>query len=290
MATLSQQQQRRLACYITINDAKALAARRNGFEVPGTDHGRVYDYACWNWALTGGLLSAADPGSAVTIWEHIITMDIVAEPPAPPNAINAVDGHYPGSVAEFMTLRNNWANARLGNAGAQDAIKDALMRIAARKNRLTPIVLAPNTVYTIHMKTGAHEWYGWHHMGIGIKLPYQGGLRQTIVQTVPNTDVMHGCSVMWDEHLADTVIGVQELLREHVSYLENVKYKCCGCNAEPQGVFRPLQGWHQCRFCYAAYCRACKAALVILTPKTKLSPHTVRRCNRVGCVGQTQVI
>ena len=290
MAILSQQQQRRLACYIAINDAKPVASQRNGFEVPGTDRGRVYEYACWNWALTGGTLTVAAPGSAVTIWEDIITMNILAEPPAPPNAINAVDAHYPGSAAAFMTLRNQWTHARGGNVAAQDAVKEAMVQIAARKNGLTPLVGAANPVYTIHMKTGAHEWYGWHHMGIGIKLPYRGALRQTIVQTVPDTDVMHSCSVMWDEHLADTVIGVQELLREHVSHLDRVKYTCCACTAEPQDGFRPLQGWHQCDFCYAAYCRACKAALVIVTPKTKFRPHTVRRCNRVGCVGRTQVI
>jgi hypothetical protein len=162
----------------------------------------------------------------------------------------------------------------------------------ARKNGLTPLGVPPDggTIYTLHMKTKAAEWYGWHHLGIGIKLSYRGLLRQTIVQTIPHLPVKHGCSVMWDEGYPDTVIGVQELHREHVSRLDDVKYKCCACNADPQGVFRPLQGWHQCDHCFAAYCRACKANLVITRPKTRSNPHTLRRCNRVGCVGYTQVI
>src|SRR5262249_45255706 len=154
MATLSAQQKRRLACYITITDAKPPANRRDGFDVPGTDHGRVYDYACWNWAFTGGRITVRAPGSAATIWEDIITMNILVEPPGPPAAINNVDGHYPGSAADFTTLRNNWANACAGNAGAQDAVKDAMLRIATRKNGLTPLAGAPGggTIYTQHMK------------------------------------------------------------------------------------------------------------------------------------------
>jgi hypothetical protein len=292
MATLSLQQQRRLACYITIMDAKPADQRRDGFDVPGTHQGRVYDYACWNWAFTGGRITVRDPGSAVTIWEDIITMNILVEPPAPPAAINAVDAHYPGSGAEFTALRNNWTNACNGNAAAEDAVKDAMLRIGARKNGLSPVGGPPGagTIYTIHMKTGDDEWYGWHHLGIGIKLMYRGLLRQTVVQTITEVPLSHCCSEMWDEDLPDTVIGVQELLGEHVSYLDNVQYKCCACNADPPGGFRSLQGWHQCGHCFAAYCRACKANLVVLRAKTTFNPHTLRQCDRPGCPGQTQVI
>src|SRR5262249_47418585 len=165
-------------------------------------------------------------------------------------------------------------------------------RIATRKNGLTPLAGAPGggTIYTQHMKTDATEWYGWHHMGIGIKLMYRGALRQTIVQTIPQVPVSHGCSVMWDENLPDTVIGVQELLSQQVSVLDNVKYKCCACNADPQGVFGSLKGWHQCNHCFAAFCRACKAGLAIVAPKTTFHPHTIRQCDRLGCGGHTQVI
>ncbi|MDP9607103.1 UNVERIFIED_ORG: hypothetical protein J2W38_006924 [Variovorax paradoxus] len=294
MANLSQDQRLRLASYINLMDARPVAAplgtprQRSGFPVPGTGAGNVYDNACWNWALTGGTGRIRDPGSAVSVWEDIIAMNILVEPPIVAG-INNVDANYPGSGADFTLLRNNWVAAAGGNVAAQDTFKEAMLRIAARKNGMTVSVLPiAACTYTLHMKTA--QWYSWHHMGIGINLSYRGAMRRTIVQTVPQTHVWHGCSVMWDEGQPDTVIGVSELKRAHVDVLDEVTVTCCICNAVPLGLLRPTKGWHRCGHCSAVYCRVHKAALNIVTAKTTFNPHTVRTCSRLGCVGQTRQI
>lgn len=284
----------RLASYIDLMDARPLAAahplprQRTGFAVPRTAAGNIYDIACWNWALTGGTGRMADRGSAQSIWEHIIDMDITVEPVVV-RGINNVGASYPGSAPDFMLLQLNWAAAAGGNLVAQTTFKEAMLRIAARKNGLT-VSAHPwaNCAYTLHMKTA--DWYGWHHMGIGIDLAYRGVMRRTIVQTVPHTAVWHGCSVMWDEGQPDTVIGIDSLKSAHVDVLNAVTVACCICHAVPIGLIRPTQGWHRCGHCSAAYCRVHKAGLPVTTPKTRWNPHTVRTCTRLGCVGQTRHI
>lgn len=294
MANLNQDQRLRLACYINLMDARPLVAvhptprQRTGFAVPGTHTGNIYDNACWNWALTGGTGRIADPESAVSIWEDIIAMNILVEPPAVAG-VNNVDANYPGSGADFTLLRNNWVAAAGGNLAAQATFKEAMLRIAARKNGLT-VSVGPwaNAPYSLHMRTA--EWYSWHHMGIGIELAYRGAMRRTIVQTVPNTRVLHSCSVMWDEGQAETVIGLNSLKTAHVDVLDEVRVMCCICNAVPVGLLMPTKGWHRCGHCSAVYCRVHKAALIVTTQKTTWNPHTVRTCSRLGCVGQTRHI
>jgi hypothetical protein len=283
----------KLGNYIDITNRRPQREKRGGYVTPGTTNGMVWDYACWNWALTGGVLHVNDPGSAMTIWEDIIQIDIQHNPPIM-TGINNVQNKYPGSGADFLTLNNQWQAAKQNRLASQNAFKDAMLRIAARKNGLVPLPGPPglNTTYTLHMKTS--EWESWHHMGIGIKLPYGNQTRQTIVQTVPECPVMHGCSVMWDEGMAETVIGIQELLPQHVNILDRVgppdQWCCWVCKAVPTGSFRPRKGWHRCDRCFSVFCREHKAALDIFQRKKILNPHTTRICGRNGCVGHTHIV
>lgn len=302
MPELSHDQRLRLASYINLMYARPLVhadllrRQRSGFTVPRTAQadGEIWQSGCWNWALTGGTGRARDPGNPAEIWKDIITQTMRnvynnVDDPVVRTGINHVDASYPGSAADFTLLRANFAAASNGNPAAQNAFKEAMLRITARKNGLT-VSTQPlaSCTYTLHMKS--LHWYSWEHMGIGISLTYRGAEHRTFVQTIPQDDIWHACSVMWDENLPETAIGLSSLLRAHVDCLDAVPMVCCICQAVPLGGLRPIRGWHRCANCSAAYCRTHKTALNVVRASSTFNPHSVRVCSRLGCVGHTRQI
>ena len=114
-------------------------------------------------------------------------------------------------------LENTWEDAKKGNTKSQKAFKMAMLMIISKANGLQPFLTDNmNCTYTIHMKTDS--WWHWDHWGLGFKYAN----RQVFVQTIPNTDLKHACSVMWDEHMDEVTVGIGALCAEHVKVLTPV--------------------------------------------------------------------
>jgi hypothetical protein len=278
MPTLNANQLLKLAGYL-----QRPGLTRDGLEVPNTSSGNIYQYACWSWALTGGTASIHDRFSANKIFETIVLDDLAHLPdPEFASAIANVDNQFPGCNAEFLILRTNLANAKLGIVAAQNAFLTAMVTISARVNGLQPGPVA-GARYTLHIKS--ISWHGWDHWGIGIKLGPNN--TQTYVQTVTDCPVKHACDRMWDEHRPfDISIDIGNLLQSQVDFLAKVKLApCCQCvNLHSHGWLPSVKNfWQQCQTCGATYCSQHAAAL-----GGALNPSdTTRNCNRLGCVGRT---
>lgn len=129
------------------------------------------------------------------------------------------------SQTQLETFRDNGFNpALIAGANpfmqvqtvAQLAIKKALMTIAAGQAGLTVSNGATN--YRLQMCTNA--WYGWDHWALVVAAP-SGAL--SITQTVPNTDVVYGCSTMWDEHYPPHFIYLNGISDDHAAVLRRVE-------------------------------------------------------------------
>lgn len=248
MAVLTLNQIRRMGTYTRVRD---------GYAVPNTNRGALFDCACWNWALTGGTVNANSNRNPQHIYDDIVQYDYDDANAIYAVGINDVDGNYEGCDAEFTALRDNLNNARAGQNGAKRAIRLALMKIAARRNGLVPISDDTAGPYVLYMKTGAAEWWSWHHWGLGVRLP-TGAF--TIVQTVPNVAIDHGCSVMWDEALVETAISLNAIHRAQVDVMNRIppppvrNTRCLICNAVHGQAPSIFNSWHQCPTCGATYC------------------------------------
>ncbi|HEX8245496.1 MAG TPA: hypothetical protein VF541_18435, partial [Longimicrobium sp.] len=60
MITIAQSEENNTMPLLTADQKLKLAGyvpQRDGHDVPQTSSGLVYDYACWNWTLSGGRLT-----------------------------------------------------------------------------------------------------------------------------------------------------------------------------------------------------------------------------------------
>lgn len=262
---------------------------RNGHNIPSTASGPVYEYACWNWTLSGGRLTAQDPTSAPSIVDDLIVFDWQNQQGIYANALNgAPNGNYAGCAADLLIMQNQLANAQTPRAGhnvpftaAQTAFASAMVRIMLRVNGLTPTGGGAGPYYVV-MKSS--DWWNTDHMAIGVEVPPNN--RRMYIQTVPNHLVAHNCDRVWDEPLPDVTVGITGLLQAHINVLDTVaKAPCRACNAVHGWTPSVWNSWHQCTRCGAIFCPQDGAALA---GKQGVFDET-RTCGVALCGGRTRL-
>lgn len=265
------------------------APSRDGEDIPGTDHGRIYEYACWNWTLSGGRLRVTDATSAPTIvddllvfnWQDVNEIFGAGVNPAP-------HGNYPGCAPDIQIMRNQIAHARTPRANRttpftapQIAFTSAMVRVMLRANGITPSG-GPIGTYVVVMKSS--DWWSTDHWAIGVDVPPNN--RRMYIQTIPNTPISHNCNVVWDEALPDVTVGITGLLQVHIDVLNTVpKAPCRTCGTAHGRMPSVIHSWHQCTTCGAIYCPTHGAALA-----GKLGAlDQTRRCGVPACGGRTRL-
>lgn len=194
------------------------AYSRDGAAVPATNQPPLLNAACWAWALAGESINSADEFSAASVYEKSFNFDTQRRPTGIDSGyLNQLTSIWPDSGQAVSELESYFADAQEGATDAQGRCRMALMKIAAITNGLTVNGEGADHDYTVHMKSSS--WYGWDHWGIGVRMP---DTTINYVQTVPDTPIQYRCRVIWDEPLADTIIGVDGLLPAHIDVLNKI--------------------------------------------------------------------
>lgn len=199
---------------------------RNGYDVakPSKD---MKDMACWCWAISGSLMSVADPKSANSVYDNLVKVNMLKEPPEFDSYVDAdtASGHYGKSILPYFAIaKANEAKAKKGDKKARDLCKVAMMQIMATLHGRTPtgkpgvaVDPAKSKEYTLHMRT--KTWYSWDHWAIGV--PLKDG-RRMYIQTVTGVPLSYACTTIWDEGMPELVIGIGTLSKGHVAEIDKI--------------------------------------------------------------------
>lgn len=248
--------------------------------VGGADEANLRTRACWNWALCAGLEANADNvTSPVRLYEETNPIDPFTDTPRA--ALNP--GTFAGQYATEPALTALWQAAQAG--GATDADKEAFMeamaRIAARANGLTPS--AAPTSYSINVTVPDHEWYHWQHWALGF---HNGQTRY--IQTEPNVDINWGFSRVWEAnrpgHLTASVY-VTGIHQRHKDVIENFLSlpRCRTCQKVKPRQTTFGTRWHRCTGPpQHIFCDRCGYALAYSTSVLGIGGRS-RQCNVAGC-------
>lgn len=196
---------------------------RDGAMVPTSNQSPFVDAACWGWALTGEYEHADNAYTAVTIYNSAAGA-FVFDDERMPTGLNAdffatTDVIFPQTVPYHHALRDNLADALMGDVDAQNACRIALIKLTAALNGHTVLADDGSAVYTLVMKSSS--WYGWDHWSLGIQ--GAGGGVVTYQQKVSGTPLQYNCGVTWDEHQPlETVVRIDGLLQPQIDMLNQV--------------------------------------------------------------------
>ena len=159
------------------NETKLILAgyvpSRNGHDIPTTNAGTIFQYACWNWTLSGGRLTVGDSKSAPSIVDDLIVFDWQNPHGIYAIGVNAAPhGNYPGCAADLLIMQNQLAGARTVRAGlhtpftgAQTAFASALVRVMLRVNGITPTGGGAGPYFVV-MKSS--DWWNTDHWAVGV--------------------------------------------------------------------------------------------------------------------------
>ncbi|MGY3451895.1 hypothetical protein [Bradyrhizobium sp. USDA 4353] len=216
MAHLSNAALRKLLSYMRTRD---------GTQVPNTITGNVYDYACWNWVLSGGTLTASDFKSSISIINNVLNMTVGGYPiSVKPDAKD----QYPGNDADFALLPGLLEDAQ-SEPGKfkQDNVEqrsflECLVRIMLRVNGLTPIPFSATNRYNVIVRSS--DWWNTDHWAL--KLYVKQDATQ-FIQTVPELPLKFSCSEVWDEHLPFVEISIAGIHQNQIDQLDAVPFSTC---------------------------------------------------------------
>ena len=254
---------------------------RDGIVVPGA--AAMTPAACWNFALTGTVLGGLSPRVPEQIYSSILNIN----PFVVPNVVlglqpTAIPANHPNCFPYLATLNTHIANAIGGNAAAQAACSEAMLKIVAVKNGLVP---SANDTYRLHMV--GETWFGWDHWALSFRSEIPGRPR-VYIQTVTGRTLNHACTTIWDEGLQEVSFNIDQLHASQVALINNIDYgpACVTCGLA-HGLLpsNPLNSWHRCTSCRAVYCPTHGAAL----PGKGWTLDPTRNCNRPHCNGRTSV-
>jgi hypothetical protein len=255
MADLTENTLRKLASY---------QRTRGGVQVPNTINGNLYDYACWNWVLSGATLKDSDPTSNNSIIHNVLIMNDLGGIPTgiKPTAAQL----YPSSAADLITMADILQQATdagpkfIEGNGPQTQFLECLVRIMMRANGLTPIAASKDNPYNVLVRSS--NWWNTDHWALRVKTI---GIAVNFIQTVPEHPLMFSCNKVWDENLAGVSVGLQSLLQLQVDQLATVRI--CSCRAFTDHRERDLSvtrflcealltaGAGQCSNCGAVVCQ-----------------------------------
>ena len=253
MPILDEGQLRRLVSY---------ERTRNGKQVPNTIRGDIFEYACWNWVLSGSTLRASDLTSNSSIIANVLVMDQMGFPTGIQPAAARL---YPGNDAELIQMAAVLPDATAAGPDfvqgndAQSQFLGCLVRIMLRANGLEPIDYAADNPYNICIRS--NNWWNTDHWALRLN---PGAATLSFIQTVPDCPLMFSCSEVWDEGLPFVMVGLQELLQIQINQLSAVPFSGCrGWNTVRDRAGHPVRyvceavlaaGSGQCNNCGAVAC------------------------------------
>jgi hypothetical protein len=198
---------------------------RDGAQVPNTITGSVYDYACWNWVLSGGTLTVHDFKSVNNIISNVMNMTAGGYPISiKPDAKD----QYPGNDVDFALLPGLLQSAQeepgtfeQDNAD-QCAFLECLVRIMLRVNGLSPIPFSATNRYNVIVRSS--DWWNTDHWALKLYLKQDA---TQFIQTVPEHPLKFSCSRVWDEDLPFVEISIAGLHQNQVDQLDAVQLSTC---------------------------------------------------------------
>ncbi|MGJ5048983.1 hypothetical protein ACQR18_29270 [Bradyrhizobium oligotrophicum] len=198
---------------------------RDGTQVPNTITGNIYDYACWNWVLSGGTLTASDFKSSSSIINNVLEMTGSGYPiSVKPDAKN----QYPGNDADFALLpgllqaaQDEPGSFKQDNVEQCDFLR-CLVRIMLRVNGLTPIAFSATNRYNVIVRSS--DWWNTDHWALKLYLKQDA---TQFIQTVPELPLKFSCSNVWDEDLPFVEISIAGLHQNQVDQLDAVQFSTC---------------------------------------------------------------
>jgi hypothetical protein len=220
---------------MTVRKLASHPRSRDGVAVPNTGTGLIYDYACWNWVLSGGTLIAAASTSNDSIIGNVLVMDYSDQNDIFATGIRdtaATTYHDRESRVDLLTMRNSLTAARTGGSRfsqgslAQEEFLKALVRLMMRANGLTPIPYSPDNRFNVVVRSS--EWWNTDHWALMLNL---GLPRPIFVQTVPGYELRHSCNDVWDEGLPSVKVGLRELHQNQVDQLSAIPWSRCRMTA-----------------------------------------------------------
>jgi hypothetical protein len=233
----------------TLRKLSSYPKTRDGREVPNTISGSVYDYACWNWALSGATLTDGSRTSNSSIINNTLTFNI--NPVLLPTAVRPDAGQLYLGTDDYLDAMTGSLQAALQggaifseNNAAQRTFLTNLASMMMYVNGLTPIAYSDNNTYNLVIRTS--NWWNTDHWALRLNPGSQNAVQ--FIQTVPETPLMFSCSSVWDEGLGAIGIGVDGLHQNQVDQLSTVGW--CPCRMWNQEANGP--GDYRCRAVLAA--------------------------------------
>lgn len=281
---VSQNLSRRLHAYRPVRD---------GYDIPGTSNGPLYEAACWNYAVAGGAIAVHDWRSGNRLYSAILPINEFEAPPQVTGFNDIRDQFAANCGAFFDRIRDNWVNAQAGDNDARRTCAKSLLCIFASANGLTPVYDPAGQPYRLHSRTEWYEWSQWHHFGLSLQMPDPS--QYNVIQTITNTEVDHSCTTVWDEGMPEFVIGLQGgFLAAHVANLQNVPLAPLGegrctvqnCYEEHSGWRSIWNHWHRCETCGTIHCPQHLPTAV----QAHHSANSTGSCQKAGCNGETRRI
>ncbi|NPU10097.1 hypothetical protein HL666_04945 [Bradyrhizobium sp. 83002] len=200
---------------------------RNGQQVPNTINGPLYQYACWNWVLSGGTLTADDFKSNSSIIANVLNTDAMGYPlgikqdaaQQYPQEGNAVDLQRMAALLRDATMEGPELEQ---DCAPQTEFLECLVRIMLRVNGLEPIPFDADSRYNVIVRS--KNWWNTDHWALRL---YLGPAAKQQIQTVPDWPLMFSCSKVWDEDLAFVAVTIAGLHQNQVDQLATVPYSTC---------------------------------------------------------------
>ncbi|WP_196140717.1 hypothetical protein [Aliikangiella sp. G2MR2-5] len=236
------------------------------------------DRACWNWALCAGEESNdMSDSSPLRIYEQNAPIDPFTDIPR---------ANFAGNYVSEPNLAQLWNTAKQPHSTDQEriAFMQAMSRVAARANGLTPVANSP---YKIHVTAPRDEWYHWQHWGLSIT--HNG--RTRFIQTEPRQEINWGFTRLWEAdrrgHI-EASFCVSEIHQAHKDViLEFISMPMCvACNKVKPANTTFNSRWHECQNDHN-HCDTCGSRLPRMS---SMSVSRTRKCTYQNCNTGTELV
>ena len=239
------------------------------------DAARMYDAACWNWALNGGAGNPNNPQSPTNIYQHNDPYNVFTETERDVMSTQSLPVGWQNYGAAERLLPQLWARAKGGSHSHRLSFIWAMARVTARANGLIPTY--QRTPYTLHVTMKGREWYGWDHWALGFTFNH----RTIYMQTEPNSPINFGFTRFWEADRGgniDTYFNIEGVHPAHkmaaklalmqpppnASWLKDSTVRnCTSCHGPFQSSFFK-SGKHHCRRCGHIFCETCSSHVAVV--------------------------
>ncbi|MGJ5132055.1 hypothetical protein [Bradyrhizobium oligotrophicum] len=200
---------------------------RNGKQIPNTINGSLYEYACWNWVLSGGTLTTDDFKSNSSIIANVLNTDVMGYPLSIkqdaaqqyPQTGNADDLQRMSELLRGATMEGPELEQ---GCAVQREFLECLVRIMLRVNGLEPVQFDADNRLNVIVRS--KNWWNTDHWALRL---YLGPSAKQLIQTIPDWPLMFACSTAWDEDLAYVAVSIAGLHQNQIDQLATVPFSTC---------------------------------------------------------------